>query len=309
MNKTTGRKKIIQNETGEFEMTIYDVFPGIKLIYKDAHIAKCVLADEKNDDIYEINHCREGRIEYVCNNEIYYLTAGDLSINKRDDVAPEQYFPQKHYHGVTIEIDLSNAPECLSCFLDDVDVRPENVISRYCTGNESFIARSDHSIEHIFSELYSVPDSIKQGYFKVKILELLLFLSSMDKSSGQEDRKSFSRSQVGLAKGMCEYLTENMDTRVTLDELTDVFHMSGTQLKNIFQGVSGISLYSYIRTQKMMAAAKTLRSTDETVLEIAGRYGYENGSKFAKAFRDTIGMSPKEFREASEETARELLDQ
>ena len=307
MEEAVGRQKIITNETGGFKMTAYDVFPGIRLIYKSASLSRCRLETEKNENIYVIDHCRKGRIEYVSRNEVYYLSAGDLSINRRDDMEPEQYFPQNHYEGVTIEIDLGNAPECLSCFLDDVDVRPENVIRKYCGEDDCFIARSDHSIEHIFSELYSVPESIRQGYYKVKILELLLFLSGMDRQSEQDERKSFSRSQVGLAKAMCDYLTENMDTRVTLDELTDVFHMSGTQLKNIFKGVYGISIYSYIRARKMRSAAKMLRSTDETVLEIAGRYGYENGSKFAKAFRDTIGMSPREFRKTSEDVAEGIL--
>ena len=35
---------------------------------------------------------------------------------------------------------------------------------------------------------------------------------------------------------------------------------------------------------------------DETVLAIANRFGYDNGSKFAKAFRDVIGVSPSEYR-------------
>ena len=41
-----------------------------------------------------------------------------------------------------------------------------------------------------------------------------------------------------------------------------------------------------------------LRQTDRTVLDIAGQFGYDNGSKFAKAFRDTVGMSPTEYRNA-----------
>ena len=32
------------------------------------------------------------------------------------------------------------------------------------------------------------------------------------------------------------------------------------------------------------------------VLAIANRFGYDNGSKFAKAFRDVIGVSPSEYR-------------
>ena len=58
----------------------------------------------------------------------------------------------------------------------------------------------------------------------------------------------------------------------------------------------------------MKSAARLLRTTDETVLEIAGRYGYENGSKFAKAFRDTMGLSPSEFRYVSDDVAAGLIE-
>ena len=46
----------------------------------------------------------------------------------------------------------------------------------------------------------------------------------------------------------------------------------------------------------MEMAAKLLAETDESILEIAGRIGYENGSKFARAFRDVMGISPGRYR-------------
>ena len=46
----------------------------------------------------------------------------------------------------------------------------------------------------------------------------------------------------------------------------------------------------------MHSAAAMLKSTDFTILEIAGEYGYENGSKFAGAFKAVMGMSPDEYR-------------
>ena len=106
------------------------------------------------------------------------------------------------------------------------------------------------------------------------------------------------RSNETLAEAACRYLMENMDRHITIRELADVFHVSQTQLKNSFKKTYGSSIYSYIRTEKMWAAARTLRETNETILGIAGLYGYNNGSKFAKAFSDVMGMSPKEYRNA-----------
>lgn len=46
----------------------------------------------------------------------------------------------------------------------------------------------------------------------------------------------------------------------------------------------------------MLSAARMLRETGLRVLEIAMCHGYDNGSKFAKAFRDVLGVSPNEYR-------------
>ena len=36
-----------------------------------------------------------------------------------------------------------------------------------------------------------------------------------------------------------------------------------------------------------------LRDTERSVLEIAGCFGYDNGSKFSKAFKDNSGRAPR----------------
>ena len=55
-------------------------------------------------------------------------------------------------------------------------------------------------------------------------------------------------------------------------------------------------LYTYVRTEKMRSAARMLRETNESVLTVAMEHGYSNGSKFAKAFRDVMGMTPRQYR-------------
>lgn len=112
--------------------------------------------------------------------------------------------------------------------------------------------------------------------------------------------RSYSGNQVTLAKDAGRYLAQHMDRRVTIDELAEQFYVSPTQLKNSFKGVYGVSIYAYTRSQKMQAAACALRQTDDTVMQIAGRYGYENPSKFAKAFKDVLGVTPNEYRNTSE---------
>lgn len=286
----------IGNETGAAVMTSYPVFPGIDLIYNDVHMQGRVITNARTDTVFEINHCSEGRVEYGLAGGFFYLAPGDLSVSVGADMGDSVYYPTGHYHGITVLVDTKKAPKCLSCFLDDVKVSPESLMERFTTDDKGFISRSDTGIEHVFSELYSVPEAIRKGYLKVKILELFLYLSALDFVGNETAERVITRKQSELAKSVCSYLEENMAERVTLDMLAKKFHMSGTSIKNSFKAVYGVSLYTFIRARKMRYAAKLLKDSTMSVLEIAGSVGYENGSKFAKAFRETMGVNPIEYR-------------
>ncbi|MGI6108494.1 MAG: helix-turn-helix domain-containing protein [Eubacteriaceae bacterium] len=280
-------------------MTSYAVFPGIELIYNDVHAQECTVERPPftgGTNLVEINHCREGRIECEFHDEFVYLSQGDVSVSANKNACPASFFPGGHYHGITILIDTSRAPDCLSCFLEDVNVELSALISRFCSDDTCFIMRAKPCIEHIFSELYAVPESIRKGYFKVKVLELLLFLNSIDPAEERSVQNGISRSQMELAKGVNRLLTDNLDRRYTIDQLSDCFHASPTQIKNSFRSVYGTSIYAFVKTQKMHEAALLLRKTNQSILEIAGEFGYDNGSKFARAFRGVMGAAPSEYR-------------
>ncbi|MCM1345129.1 MAG: AraC family transcriptional regulator [Lachnospiraceae bacterium] len=277
-------------------MVVYHVFPGIDLAYHSVHTDCCCLGTEAEGDFIEICHCREGRMEQRQGNDFFYLMQGDLSIAKRGSRCVKYHFPLRHYHGISIVIDTDTAPECFSCFLKDVNVRPKEVAGRLCGEGSCCVIRSQDYVEHIFSELYAVPESYRKGYFKVKILELLLVLSGIDPMENSLVSLTLSKTQTVLAKKAAAYLAANIDRQVTVSELSEKFHASQTCLQNAFKGVYGVPVRSYNRILKMQSAALKLIHTDLTVLEIAGGCGYDNASKFALAFRRIMGESPAEYR-------------
>ncbi|MDD6919620.1 MAG: AraC family transcriptional regulator [Eubacteriales bacterium] len=292
-----GTRYRISAQDGDVILSSYRVFDGIYLIYNDVHTKGYRIEKKDSGDILQINHCLEGRIEYSLNEQEYiFLEPGDMSINFVSDEESHFCFPTGHYHGITIMIDTKKAPNCLSCFLDDVDVKPVALAEKFCKNKCGYISRSEECFEHIFSELYSVKDSIRKGYFKIKVLEILLFLSGMDINEKELDKRSYTKSQVELAKAISRYIADNLSEKITIDELSNIFHVSPTHLKNCFKGVFGVSVYVYIRTQKMAAAARILKTTNLTIIDIASQMGYDNGSKFAKAFKDVVGVTPTEYR-------------
>lgn len=280
----------------ESRIIAYTVFPGIQLVYRDIHSPSCHILRKCPDGILEISHCQEGRLEYETGDSCCYLMPGDIAVLHRHDGEYRTLFPLNHYHGISVILDLAQVPACLSCFLADVTVSPHSMADKFCSERPFFVARSDPKIEHIFSELYQIPDGLKMGYFKVKILELMLFLTALDTSGDETVQHSCLRPQVMLAKSVCRYLTDHISDRITLEQLSGIFHASGTSIKNSFKIVYGESVYTYIRTRKMQMAAEELKKNNCTITDIAGRFGYDNASKFSGAFRDVMGMPPNEYR-------------
>lgn len=102
-----------------------------------------------------------------------------------------------------------------------------------------------------------------------------------------------------LAEEIRTYIVENLSERNTIQDLAVHFHVSQTKLKETFRKQFGVPVYAYSREARMKAAARDLMTEDISVTELAGRYGYDNASKFAKAFREINGLNPRDYRKAN----------
>ncbi|MDN5341562.1 MAG: hypothetical protein PWP28_437 [Oceanotoga sp.] len=186
----------MHNDTGDGKMILYDVFPGISLMYNDFYMEKTESKFETPENIFCIDHCREGRIQWNIKDDLFmYLKQGDLRIDDRDNHKKTFEFPIKHYHGITICFYLDKAEYSIKKALDGFPINIGSLKNKFLNKTDYFVLRSEKSIEHIFSELYSVPNDIKKQYFQIKILELLLYLSVIDISKNNEKPPYFYRSQ------------------------------------------------------------------------------------------------------------------
>lgn len=290
----------MKNGNGQGVMTSYQVFPGIELIYNDFHMGDCLFNKQPYAEIMEINHCREGRFECeFLEGDYVYLEAGDLAVNMLSNRTSKSCFPLEHYHGISVVIFLDEAQKSISAVFEDIDIDIYSLRSKLCSQDKCFIMRAKDSIKHIFYELYRVPDEVKMGYFKLKVLELLLFLSITNVSEEREERQYFHKSQVDIVKAIKEYMINNLEQHDTLEELSKNFNIPITAMKLCFKAVYGTSVYAYMRSYRMQAAAEMLRESSCSVAAVAQKVGYNNSSKFASAFKAIIGMSPLEYRKTS----------
>lgn len=291
----------VENKTGTGTVTYYNLFPGIEVLYNDFHMSDGFARNSvQHSDVIEINHCRQGRFECAFKKGGYaYLGEGDLAINVLTNTKDIAYFPLAHYHGISIVIHVPTAIHTLhnlgSIFEDikiDLNLMKEKTIS-----DKGFlIMRATDTIEHIFSDLYHIPDTVREGYIKLKIIELLMFLSTIDVTKQIEERQYFPKNQVEKMKEIRAFLIKNIETRYTLQQLSKKFSISMTTMKHVFKGIYGTPILSYMRDYRMQMAAQMLINSELSISQISENVGYENPAKFSEAFKKRMKVSPCEYR-------------
>ena len=110
------------------------------------------------------------------------------------------------------------------------------------------------------------------------------------------DNMSVSKGQINFINEVTQYITENINGKMTMKELTQKFGVSDTYLQKNFRFVYGMPVMSFIRAQKMQKAAQVLIHTERSVEDIANEYGYNNESKFSAVFKKIMGDSPSVYR-------------
>lgn len=287
----------MKNDTGDGTATFCEVYPGIGVMYNDFHMESCPSRKfENSTHTISIHHCREGRIEWEVNGAYLYLASGDIMLECSTTENKQCSFPVSHYHGITITISVPDAIAGMGELFSTFSIDLEKLEQLFALKKRPFIMHGDSVPDHVISELYQVPDSIRLEYLRVKVLELLVTLKTVDPSILGEERPYLYKTQVEKVKAIMALMTANPERHFTMEELSARYNISVSALKQCFKGVYGTAIYTYMRNYRMDLAASLLTQTDDPVTVIAGKLGYTNTSKFSEAFKNVKGKSPLEYR-------------
>lgn len=155
------------SDTGEGIMTQYDLFPGVYLMYNDFHMESYDSVFRTTEDMLCIDYCRQGRMEYPAGPDTYsYVEAGDLKLDRRLEHQGHFTFPLSHYHGITIGFTLPLAAQSLKEWVREFPVDLVRLQEKFCASRHPRVIHGAPSVDHIFQELYAVPEQIKLPYNK-----------------------------------------------------------------------------------------------------------------------------------------------
>ncbi|WP_406448989.1 AraC family transcriptional regulator [Streptomyces sp. NBC_01622] len=93
-----------------------------------------------------------------------------------------------------------------------------------------------------------------------------------------------------------DHLETCLDREVDVAEAARIAAVSEYHFRRLFSALAGMPLPVYVRRRRMTLAAAEVLAGQDTLLDVAVRYGYGSGEAFARAFRSVHGIGPGEAR-------------
>jgi AraC-like DNA-binding protein len=112
------------------------------------------------------------------------------------------------------------------------------------------------------------------------------------------DRHQTSRlDEAGLQVArVYNHIRANLDKPLSVGDLAEVAGYSRAHFSRIFAAEAGLAPAEFVAQERMRLASRLLPNGALSIKEIAATCGFADANYFAKAFRQSFGQSPTQFR-------------
>ena len=283
--------------TAQIKTETYELYPGIELSHNYFLADRFHFHHHHKGTVLSVDHCRRGRIGWEMRGGLsLYFGSGDLSFHATDKCSDSFItLPLGYYEGLSVSMDPLVLKEQCPSLLKEAQVDTAALCRKFCGSQETAALPASSCIEHIFSEVYDLPERMKLPYLKLKCQELLMFLS-MTEAGAALPLDPYHSEQVEIIRRIHDQITDDLSRRYTIDGLARQYHINSASLKEIFKSVYGMPVASYMKQYRISRAAVLLRETGDSIAAISRAVGYESQSKFSAAFKDIMKILPTDYR-------------
>lgn len=166
----------------------------------------------------------------------------------------------------------------------------------------SNIANRNNIFEEMLSTLYfseGIEDlryaSSLLHYYLASLRYLRQYRRSVDGAS-HGNRPFNTNKSIGVVDAAIHYMNENIERRITLQDILNYVGYSSTCFSTLFKKQTGCSPLSYFNRLKIDYACHMLKGTDMHINQICYKVGIEDSLYFSRLFSKIMGVPPSEYR-------------
>ena len=153
------------------------------------------------------------------------------------------------------------------------------------------------SLQKIVDEIVteSVDETFKLFFLRIKAEELVCRLLMELEKRDEKHLYALNIHDIQTIYKVKEQILEHLGTPPVIKELAVCANMSPSKLKRLFKQIFGNSIFSYYQEFRMKEAARLLKEEKLSVSDVGYQLGFTNLSHFSRAFKEHIGMMPKQY--------------
>ena len=92
------------------------------------------------------------------------------------------------------------------------------------------------------------------------------------------------------------YIENNLEFDIKISDIAKLFHYNEQYFGRFFKKETKMSFSDYLKLRRLKKAEYLLKNTDDTILLISNKSGFNNVTYFNRIFKKAYGVTPSEYR-------------
>ncbi|MCI7300919.1 MAG: AraC family transcriptional regulator [Clostridia bacterium] len=93
-----------------------------------------------------------------------------------------------------------------------------------------------------------------------------------------------------------DYIEEHLQENIRAEVLAEIAGLSPFYFQRLFKRLVNKPLQEYVKLRRLAEAIDTLNTGNPRILDVALDYGFASHPNFTRAFKDTYGITPEEYK-------------
>lgn len=261
--------------------------------------AKDFIFEGEKHDFWEFLYVDKGEAEIMADTTGYKLKQGDIIFHKPNEF--HSVWANKKIAPNLIVISFECKTSAMNFFENKIfnlsDIERNFLAAVIREGFDAFLPPLDTPKVNVLNKRAVSPFGCEQ-LIKINLEMLLINLVRKGTSAISENRLSSSakeRSEDEIIKRITQFMSDNIASNLTLEQLCNFSNLGNTHLKTMFKSKTGASVVEYFKSLKIEQAKILIREEKYNFTEISEKLGYSTIHSFSRHFKIVTDMSPSEY--------------
>lgn len=159
---------------------------------------------------------------------------------------------------------------------------------------EGWQEKGSRLIQSVWEHCVRTPED-----YELEVRDALSRLLSLLKDHVPNERPAQDRRIArdnARVRTMMGYIQTHYQETVSIEDIAASAVISVSEALRCFHNTIGLTPVQYLKSYRIQQAAAELLNSDRKISEIGAACGFQEMSYFAKAFRETMGMTPSAYR-------------